>query len=172
MVPHRRQEPVSALARTPRVENVWDFPRPPRVEPSPRRARVELGGVTVADSARALRVLETSHPPALYLPPQDVDPTCLRPAVARATVCEFKGVATYLDVVTGDRVERAAAWTYRDPVAAYAALRDHIAFYPLRMDACWLDAERARGQAGDFYGGWITDDVAGPFKGGPGTAGW
>jgi uncharacterized protein (DUF427 family) len=154
------------------VESVWDYPRPPRVEPSARRARVELGGVTVADSARALRVLETSHPPALYFPPEDVEAASLRPAGARTTVCEFKGVATYFDVIGGERVERAAAWTYPDPVAAYAALRDHVAFYPGRMDACWLGDERVRAQAGDFYGGWITADIDGPFKGAAGTAGW
>jgi uncharacterized protein (DUF427 family) len=154
------------------MESVWDYPRPPRVEPSARRARVQLGGVTVADSTRALRVLETSHPPALYLPPEGVDLACLRPAGAHTTFCEFKGVATYFDVVGGDRVERAAAWTYRDPAAPYAALRDHLAFYPGRMDACWLDDELVLAQAGDFYGGWITADIAGPFKGAAGTAGW
>jgi len=151
--------------------SVWDFPRPPAVEPERRRVRVELGGVTVADSTRALRVLETSHPPALYVPPEDVAAGVLAP-VARATVCEFKGSATYFDVRAGDRVERAAAWTYRAPRPGYEALRDHVAFYPGRMDACWLDDERVRAQEGDFYGGWITADVTGPFKGGRGTAGW
>ena len=153
------------------MESVWDFPRPPRVEPAVRRARVELGGVVVADSARALRVLETSHPPVLYLPADDVLDGVLREARGR-TFCEFKGVATALDVVAGGRSVPAGAWTYRDPAPGYAALRDHVAFYPGRMDACWLDDERVQAQAGDFYGGWVTADLRGPFKGGPGTAGW
>ncbi len=151
--------------------SVWDFPRPPAVEPEPRRVRVVLGGVTIADSTRALRVLETSHPPTVYVPPEDVAPGVLDP-VARTTVCEFKGGAAYFDVRGGGRVARAAAWTYRAPRAGYEALRDHVAFYPGRMDACWLGDERVRAQDGDFYGGWITDDVLGPFKGGPGTGGW
>jgi uncharacterized protein (DUF427 family) len=153
------------------MESVWDFPRPPRVEPASRRARVELGGVVVADSARALRVLETSHPPVLYLPPGDVVDGVLRDG-DRRTWCEFKGLATHLDVVAGGRTVRAGAWTYRDPAPGYEALRDHIAFYPGRMDACRLGDELVRAQEGDFYGGWVTADLRGPFKGGAGTAGW
>src|SRR3712207_6773528 len=103
------------------TESVWDYPRPPRVEPSARRARVDFGGVTIADSTRALRVLETSHPPAIYLPIDDVLGGALEP-VGQRTVCEFKGVAAYFDVVAGGRRARAAAWTYPEPVAAYAAL--------------------------------------------------
>lgn len=152
-------------------ESVWDYPRPPAVEPERRRVRVELGGALIVDSTRALRVLETSHPPTIYVPPDDVAPGHLEP-VPRTTVCEFKGRASYLDVRVAGRLERAAAWTYRAPRAGYEALRDHVAFYPGRMDACWLDEERVRAQPGDFYGGWITADVTGPFKGGPGTTGW
>jgi uncharacterized protein (DUF427 family) len=136
-----------------------------------RRARVELAGVTIADSTRALRVLETSHPPTIYFPPQDVAADCLRPGRGRS-VCEWKGAARYLDVVVGDRRAEAAAWTYPRPVPAYAALEDHVCFYPSRVDACWLDDERVTAQPGDFYGGWITRDVEGPFNGGAGTAGW
>lgn len=153
------------------MESVWDYPRPPRVEPGARRVRVVLGGVVVADSRSALRVLETSHPPVLYVPLADVLPGALAPA-ARRTWCEFKGAASYLDVSAGGRTERAAAWTYPDPAPGFAALRGHVAFYPGRMDACFLDDERVRPQPGDFYGGWITADVAGPFTGGPGTSGW
>ncbi len=151
--------------------SVWDFPRPPAVEPERRRVRVVLGGVTVADSTRAVRVLETSHPPTVYVPPEDVAPGTLE-AVARTSVCEFKGTASYFDVRAGGRVVRAAAWAYPAPRAGYEALRDHVAFYPGRMDACLLDDERVQAQEGDFYGGWITADVLGPFKGGPGTSGW
>lgn len=152
-------------------ERVWDYPRPPALQPCPRRVRVELGGVTIADSTAALRVLETSHPPAIYVPPADVAAGCLEPAAGRSS-CEWKGSATYFDVVGGGRRAAAAAWTYRAPLARYAALRDHVAFYPGRMDACWLDDERVQAQPGDFYGGWITSDLIGPFKGAAGTAGW
>ena len=125
----------------------------------------------IADSTAALRVLETFHPPTIYVPPADVDADALRDGEGRS-FCEWKGFASYLDVVAGARVERAAAWTYREPVARYAALRDHIAFYPGRMDACHLDDELVQAQPGGFYGGWVTSDLAGPFKGGPGTLGW
>lgn len=152
-------------------ESVWDYPRPPALEPCVHRVRIELGGRLIADSLAALRILETSHPPTIYIPPADVDTACFEPATG-SSFCEWKGIASYFDVVAGERRERAAGWTYRDPIAAYAALRDHVAVYPGRMDACWLGDERVRSQEGDFYGGWITDDVVGPFKGAPGTRGW
>ena len=154
-----------------RTESVWDYPRPPALEPCGRRVRIELGGVTIADSVAALRVLETSHPPTIYVPPADVAPGRIEPG-AGSSFCEWKGIASYVDVVAAQRREARAAWTYRDPVPAYARLRDHLAFYPSRMDACWLDDERVQPQAGDFYGGWVTAELRGPFKGAPGTAGW
>jgi uncharacterized protein (DUF427 family) len=126
----------------------------------------------IADSTAALRVLETSHPPTVYVPPGDVLDGALVASTARSTVCEWKGRATYLDVVAGERRVPAAAWTYRDPVPAYAALRDHVAFFPGRVDAAWLGDERVIAQEGDFYGGWITSDLVGPFKGAAGTWGW
>ena len=153
------------------TESVWDYPRPPAIELCERRVRIELGGRVIADSTAAWRILETSHPPTIYVPPGDLEAECLRPAAGRS-FCEWKGIATYCDVVAGERIEPAAGWTYRDPSARYAALRHHVAVYPGRMDACWLDDERVRSQEGDFYGGWITDDIAGPFKGGSGTRGW
>lgn len=153
------------------MESVWDYPRPPAVVPSERRARVEFAGVTVADSLRALRVLETSHPPTLYFPPEDVAAEYLSPGRGRS-LCEWKGMARYLDLSVGDRHEAAAAWSYPEPVPAYAALRDFVCFYPSRADACWLGDERVEAQPGDFYGGWITGDLEGPFKGAPGTLGW
>lgn len=152
-------------------ENVWDYPRPPALVPCEPRVRIELGGQTIADSTRALRVLETSHPPTVYVPPEDVDAGALVPA-GGSSFCEWKGVASYWDVRAGDRSEPRAAWSYPEPVARYAALRDHLCFYPSRMDACWLDEERVTAQPGDFYGGWITSDLVGPFKGAPGTLGW
>ena len=162
---------MPGMGEDPLTESVWDYPRPPRSQPCGRRVRIELGGVTIVDSTAALRVLETSHPPTIYVPPADIAAGSVRPG-AGWSFCEWKGIAAYLDVVAGDRREARAAWTYRDPVPAYAALRDHVAFYPSRMDACWLDDELVRSQAGDFYGGWITAELRGPFKGAPGTRGW
>jgi len=153
------------------TESVWDYPRPPRVEPSTRRIRVVLGDVTVADTTRAFRVLETSHPPGYYIPPGDVLSEYLRPS-RRRTYCEFKGQASYYDLVVGERVVRDAAWYYPDPAPGYEVIRDHLAFYPGRVDACFVDEEQVAAQEGDFYGGWLTADIVGPFKGGPGTAGW
>ncbi len=154
------------------MERVWDYPRPPAVVPCERHVRIELGGEVLADSADALRVLETSHPPTIYVPPADVRRDLLVPSDARPTICEFKGVARYLDTLVGGERVPAVAWAFRKPVRGYEALRDHVAFYPGRMDACLLDDERVQAQEGDFYGGWITADVLGPFKGAPGTAGW
>ena len=152
-------------------ESVWDYPRPPRVEPSDRRVRVEAGGIVVADTRRALRVLETSHPPVFYVPPESVRRELLRPS-SRRTICEFKGVASYHDLMVGGRVIRDAAWSYRDPRPGYESLRNHLAFYPGKVYACYVDDERVAAQPGDFYGGWITSEIEGPFKGGPGTRGW
>jgi uncharacterized protein (DUF427 family) len=155
----------------PGQESVWDYPRPPRVEPVAKRIRVVFNGETIADTTRAYRVLETSHPPTYYLPLDDIRADALVP-VQRQTFCEFKGLASYFDVQVGDRVARAAAWTYRSPSPGYEAIADHVAFYPSRMDACYVDDERVEAQPGDFYGGWVTRDIVGPFKGSPGTAGW
>ena len=127
--------------------------------------------MVIAESARAKRVLETSHPPVYYLPLEDVAPGVLAPT-SRTTICEFKGAARYYTVHGGGRVEENAAWSYPLPSPGFEALADHIAFYPGRMEECTIDGERVRAQAGDFYGGWITSDIEGPFKGAPGTTGW
>jgi uncharacterized protein (DUF427 family) len=126
----------------------------------------------LADSIRALRVLETSHPPTIYIPPADVRLSLLNPSHAGPTWCEFKGEARYMDAVVAGRQANAIAWSYAHPTAGYEALREHIAFYPGRLDAAWLDDERVQAQPGDFYGGWVTEDLVGPFKGSPGTHGW
>jgi uncharacterized protein (DUF427 family) len=152
-------------------ESVWDYPRPPRVERTPRRIRVVLGGEVIADSVRAHRVLETSHPPVYYVPLEDVVDGALVP-VEGSTFCEWKGAASYYDVLGGGRRVPRGAWTYRDPAEGYEAIRDAVAFYPAPMDACYVDDERVEPQPGGFYGGWVTSDLVGPFKGGPGTAGW
>ena len=154
------------------MERVWDYPRPPAVEPCLRRVRIEFAGEVLADSTRALRVLETSHPPTIYLPPDDVRTGLLAPSEARSTWCEFKGDARYFDAVVGDRRVQAVAWTFPAPTDGYEALRDHLAFFPGRVDAAWLGDERVEAQESDFYGGWITADLVGPFKGPRGTLGW
>jgi len=155
----------------PGQESVWDYPRPPRVEDTSRHIRVVFNGVTVADTRRAKRVLETSHPPVYYIPPEDVKMAHLAEA-SGSSWCEWKGRASYYHVeVDGRRAER-AAWTYHQPSEGFESIEDHVAFYPGPMDACTVDGERVKPQPGRFYGGWITDDVVGPFKGGPGTQGW
>jgi uncharacterized protein (DUF427 family) len=149
-------------------ESVWDYPRPPRVEPSRRRIRVVLGGETIVDTTRTFRVLETSHPPVFYVPLHEVGEGVLSPS-DRTTVCEWKGTASYYDVRAGGVEVERAAWTYHDPIEGFEEIRDAVAFYPGRMDACFVDDERVTPQAGVFYGGWITSEVVGPFKGDPGT---
>lgn len=154
------------------AESVWDYPRPPRVEPSDRRIRVELGGETIVDTRRAHRVLETSHPPVYYVPLEDVVPGVLLESGDRTTFCEWKGLASYYDVAAGGKRAERCAWTYPEPTRGFEVIRDAVAFYPAAMDACWVDEERVEPQPGGFYGGWITSDVVGPFKGEPGTSGW
>ena len=155
----------------PGQESVWDYPRPPRVEPIAARVRVEFAAVTVADTHGALRVCETASPPTVYLPPGDVRLDLLRES-PRRSLCEFKGHATYWDLVVADRESPAAAWSYAAPWPGFEALADFISFYPARVDACYLGDERVGAQESDFYGGWITSNVVGPFKGPPGTLGW
>jgi uncharacterized protein (DUF427 family) len=154
------------------VESVWDYPRPPVVEPCPRHVRVDLAGQTLADSHRALRVLETSHPPTIYVAPDDVRRDLLVPSRQRHSWCEFKGEAVYLDALIADQRFEAVAWMYPQTSPGYEALHGHFAFYPGRVDAAWLDDERVLGQDGDFYGGWISAELVGPFKGAPGTLRW
>jgi uncharacterized protein (DUF427 family) len=155
----------------PGQESVWDYPRPPRLEDSERRIKVVFGGVTLAQTTRAMRVLETSHPPVYYIPPEDVRMEHLTPSGA-ASFCEWKGRARYYDVSTGGRTQERAAWFYPDPTSRFRRIKDYIAFYPSKMDACWVDGEKVEAQPGDFYGGWITAGIVGPFKGGPHTWGW
>ncbi len=152
-------------------ESVWDYPRPPRVEATGRLVRVEFADRLIAESSRSLRVLETSHPPVFYIPRSDIETSLIR-ASNRSSFCEFKGEASYLDVVVGDRVSIDAAWEYPDPSRGFEALKDHVAFYPGRVDACFVDGEKVKAQDGGFYGGWITSEIVGPFKGAPGTRGW
>ena len=155
----------------PGQESVWDYPRPPRLEQRHEQVQVVLAGVEIAATDQAWCVLETSHPPTYYLPPDAFVAGVLRPAPG-SSYCEWKGTASYLDVVVGDVVAARAAWTYPEPTADFAAIRDHVALYPATMDACYVDGELVTAQPGGFYGGWVTSRVVGPFKGAPGTLGW
>jgi uncharacterized protein (DUF427 family) len=150
-------------------ESVWDYPRPPRLEPTKRRIRVIHAGETIAETTAALRILETSHPPVYYIPPADIALEKLRRSASRGSFCEFKGVASYWQL---QGAETDVAWSYDRPSAPYRALAGYLAFYASRVDECWVDDERVVPQEGDFYGGWITRNLDGPFKGGAGTRGW
>ena len=163
---HKRIEPG------PGQESVWDYPRPPRMEESNKHIQVIFNGVVIAESRRAKRILETSHPPIYYIPPQDVQIDRYFTPTTRSTFCEWKGVASYYTIQVGEKSVINAAWFYRQPTHSYEALANHIAFYPSKMDACYVDGERVQSQEGDFYGGWITSNIVGPFKGGTGTSGW
>ena len=165
IVPFERVEP------RPGQESVWDYPRPPRLERTGRHIRIVFNGVVVADTRAAWRVLETSHPPVYYLPPADLKTEHLIEN-PRSSFCEWKGRARYVDVRVGERTARSAGWYYPNPTGGFAAIRDHIAFYPGAMDRCTVDDEVVRPQPGGFYGGWITSDIVGPFKGDPGTEFW
>lgn len=155
----------------PGQESVWDYPRPPRVEPTTKTIQVAFNGVTIAQTNRAYRVLETSHPPVYYIPKDDIHMQYLSPT-SRRTFCEFKGTASYWTIQVGDRVVDDAAWSYKAPTTGYQPITGYVAFYPGRMDACYVDGEKVQSQSGDFYGGWITSDIVGPFKGSAGTQGW
>jgi uncharacterized protein (DUF427 family) len=155
------------------IESVWDYPRPPRLEACERRVRVVHGGVVLADTVRSRRTLETSHPPVYYLAPEDVAMKWMRRSARRQSFCEFKGLATYWSIeLPGQGAVEDAAWSYEQPSRPYAALKGLLAFYASRVDECFVDGERVVAQPGDFYGGWITSHVSGPFKGAPGTMGW
>jgi len=150
---------------------VWDYPRPPRLEKVEHRIRVEFGGQTIADTTAAFRVLETSHPPTFFLPPGDVVAGCLTRS-RRSSYCEWKGMAHYYDVVVGAAVATDAAWGYLTPNRAFARIAGYVAFYPRAMDRCLVDEVEVEPQPGRYYGGWITPELVGPFKGGPGTQDW
>ncbi len=162
---------VKRIEPGPGQESVWDYPRPPRVEPVEKLVRVEFNGEVIAETRRAVRVLETSHPPVYYIPPEDVRAEWLS-QTAHRTFCEFKGAARYWTLTADNRTAENVAWSYPDPMPGFEAIKDFLAFYPSRVDACFVDGEKVQAQDGDFYGGWITREIVGPFKGGPGTVGW
>lgn len=152
-------------------ESVWDYPRPPALEPVSEMLRVEFAGETVAATEAGYRVLETSHPPVYYFPPADVKREFLEPAEGRSR-CEWKGVARYWSLRVGDARSERAAWSYPQTTQSFAKIRDYLAFYASRVNACYVGDEQVQAQEGDFYGGWITSKVVGPFKGSPGSLGW
>ncbi|VVT18838.1 DUF427 domain-containing protein [Erythrobacter sp. EC-HK427] len=166
MIGHPQPEPVQ-----PGQESVWDYPRPAIAEPTPAHIVIEHNGMTIADTRNAVRVLETSHPPNYYIPPQDIAKGVLRRA-AGSSMCEWKGAAKYWDVVAGDDVLGRVGWSYASPTAGFRILKDYLAFYAAPFDRCMVDGETVTPQPGEFYGGWITSKVAGPFKGIPGSRFW
>ncbi len=161
----QRQQPL------PGQESVWDYPCPPRIEPTNKSIRIVFNGETIAQTTRAIRVLETSHPPAYYISAADIRMEYFS-STSRSTFCEFKGAASYWSIHLNGRTSENCAWSYRQPSDGYKAIQNHLAFYPSKMDACYVNDELVQAQEGDFYGGWITQDIVGPFKGGAGTWGW
>jgi uncharacterized protein (DUF427 family) len=145
-------------------ESAWDYPRPPKIEPVKQAIKIEFNGVVIADSSNAKRVLERGHPPVYYLPLEDINSLVLLDST-RKTWCEWKGEASYYDVVVGDKVSKNAAWFYPNPSPDFLDIKDNVAFYAGKMEACYVGEELVIPQAGDFYGGWITTNIQGPFKG-------
>ncbi|MGD8427204.1 MAG: DUF427 domain-containing protein [Balneolaceae bacterium] len=162
---------MTKISPGPGQESVWDYPRPPKLEDTQSLVRVVFNGTEIARSTRTKRVLETSHPPVYYIPPEDVRMECLQ-KISGTTYCEWKGKAHYYDVIVGDRIAEKAAWYYPEPKDRFSDIANYVAFYAHKMDACFVDEEKVRGQYGGFYGGWITSKVVGPFKGQPGSVGW
>ena len=163
---HPKPDPVG-----PGQESVWDYPRPAICEPTERHIRIVHRGIALADSRAAWRTLETSHPPTYYIPQSDIAMEHLH-VNSRRSICEWKGQARYFDIAVGDDMIVGAAWSYPEPTAAFAPIRDYLAFYPDPLDQCLVDGEAITPQPGQFYGGWISQYEAGPFKGGPGSQFW
>ncbi|MEM1069539.1 MAG: DUF427 domain-containing protein [Planctomycetota bacterium] len=155
----------------PGQESVWDYPRPPAVEPCSWSIRVEMAGIVIAETAQSIRVMETSHPPVYYLPPDDIRMDLMQSS-DHGSFCEWKGYATYHTLTIEGKTVPNLAWSYRSPTERFESLAGYLAFYPSKVDACFVDGEQVEAQPGDFYGGWITSRIVGPFKGGPGTMGW
>jgi uncharacterized protein (DUF427 family) len=164
------KRPAFALETLPGQESVWDYPRPPRLDPDSREVVVRLGESIIAKTTEAIRVLETAGPPTFYLPGKSVQWQHLAKA-SGSSQCEWKGVAAYWDVVLGTtRLDR-VGWSYPEPFPGFGAIRDYLSFYPGRLE-CYVGGERVEPQPGGFYGGWVTSEVVGPFKGVPGSESW
>lgn len=152
-------------------ESVWDYPRPPRIEPFDGHIRIIFNDQIILDTNAAYRILETSHPPTYYLPMGDFKSGVLKPTVG-GSFCEYKGMARYFSIVMHSKIANRAAWGYPDVKGTYVALKNCVAVYAQLMDACYVNDEKAKAQDGGFYGGWVTSNIVGPFKGGEGTWGW
>ncbi|OKH18927.1 DUF427 domain-containing protein [[Limnothrix rosea] IAM M-220] len=159
------------LPTTPDQESVWDYPRPPRLEPCQKQIKIMFNGVAIAETSDSYRVLETSHPPVYYLPPTAIEQHYLQAAEGQS-FCEWKGLAHYYNIVVQDKTLAKVGWYYPEPTAPFKELQNYVAFYAQPMDACYVDGEKVTPQPGGFYGGWITKDIIGPFKGEPGSFGW
>ncbi|NJN84869.1 MAG: DUF427 domain-containing protein [Caldilineaceae bacterium] len=162
--PHFAEEPGVGQ------ESVWDYPRPPRLAPDTRHIQVRAGDRVLADSRRTIRVLETASPPTFYIPPEDVTIALLRPAPG-ASVCEWKGAARYWALFEGPTAAAEIGWSYPNPTDGFAAIAGFFSFYPSRV-LCTVNGEVVNAQPGGFYGGWVTGEIVGPFKGKPGTGHW
>jgi uncharacterized protein (DUF427 family) len=153
------------------MEDVWTYPRPPALQPVAKTIRIVFAGATIAETNQAWRVLETSHPPVYYLPREAFAPGTLLPAPG-SSFCEWKGRARYWTISAGGRKAERAGWSYPDPTPPFVAIQDYVAVYAGPMDACFVGDEQVTPQPGGFYGGWVTADLVGPFKGVPGSVGW
>jgi|TARA_B110000240_G_scaffold29918_1_gene31715 uncharacterized protein (DUF427 family) len=152
-------------------ESVWDYPRPPRLEFCSEEIEIIFGDI-IAKTDNSYRVLETSHPPTFYLPRLAFKEDILIPIHSK-TLCEWKGKAEYFDIKSTDgRISKKAAWSYNSPSDDFIKIKGYVAIYPNSVDSCLLNNEEVKSQDGDFYGGWITSDIIGPFKGGVGSFGW
>lgn len=156
----------------PGQESVWDYPRPPKIESTNKLLQVKYEGLIIAQTNLGYRILETSHPPVYYFPPESIKMEYLQKQYGAKSHCEFKGIAEYWDISINGKVVLAAAWSYPQPHGRYKDVQDYLAFYPSKAEACFVNGELVQSQKGDFYGGWITKDIVGPFKGGVGTWGW
>ena len=162
--------PEWAIEPGPGQESVWDYPRPPRLDPDPRLVRVVHGSTTIAETRHAVRVLETASPPTIYIPPEDVQTDLLKRARG-ASLCEWKGSATYWSLDVDGCITPKIGWSYQTPFPAFEAIRGYLSFYPNKVD-CFVDEHKASAQLGGFYGGWVTPEIVGPFKGQAGTGSW
>ena len=154
------------------TESVWDYPRPPRLESVSQHIRIVHQDIILADSNRTFRVLETSHPPVYYIPAKDIRMEYLQLVNGKQSFCEFKGSAIYYHLRVGTQLVQNVAWAYPTPSHKFSSIANHLAFYASKVGACYVGDEQVQAQEGDFYGGWITSNIKGPFKGGPGTWGW